>query len=67
MPLYAICPYFMYDKKTVIGCEFKNISFSTSKDKRIWMRNLCCTFDYNHCANAIELNRKYDEMYRDNS
>lgn len=63
MPLYAICPYFMYDKKKQIGCELKNISFPTAADKNAWMNNLCCTFDYNHCAQAIQLNQKYTQIY----
>ena len=63
MPFYAVCPYFQYEKKKLIGCEFKNMSFPTYDDKAIWMSNLCCTFDYENCANAQKLNRKYARMY----
>ena len=62
MPLYAICPFFMYDKSDVIGCEMKKMIFPTSEDKKIWMENLCCSFDYKYCVSARQLMQKYEQQ-----
>ncbi|MBQ7900737.1 MAG: hypothetical protein IJ365_02080 [Clostridia bacterium] len=61
MPLYAICPFFLYEKKTVIGCELKTLKFSTYDAKKQWMINQCCCFDYAYCIHAEKLFRKYNE------
>ena len=66
MPFYAICPYFLYEKKTVIGCEHRVISFSTYGDKKTWMLNKCCTFDYKYCAYSQILTEKYNKYYENN-
>ena len=62
MPLYAICPFFMYEKKNKIGCEMKIMNFPTDNDKKIWLENLCCKFDYKYCANAQALLKKYQQQ-----
>lgn len=59
MPLYVICPFFLYEKKTTLGCEFKQLRFPTYGDKKTWMMNNCCTFDYEYCAFAKMLTDKY--------
>ncbi len=59
MPLYVICPFYMYDKTTTLGCEYKTMKFPTYKDKKAFMMNQCCTFDYEYCAYAMELMKKY--------
>ena len=60
MPFYAICPFFLYEKKTILGCEMKMMNFPTYEDKKIWMEGLCCTFDYKYCAYAQQLLKKYE-------
>ena len=49
----------MYDKTTTLGCEYKTMKFPTYKDKKAFMMNQCCTFDYEYCAYAMELMKKY--------
>ena len=63
MPLYAVCPYFQYEKRYIVGCELKPLVFSTYADKKTWMMNQCCSFDYVHCASAKKLSRRYEKMY----
>lgn len=63
MPFYAVCPYFKYEKKKMVGCEYNNIVFPEYEDKAVWMTNLCCSFDYKYCAHAKELEKKYTEKY----
>lgn len=64
MPLYAICPFFMYEKLKKIGCELKTLNFSTPDDRRLWMLNHCCSWDYECCGNAIKLLKKYENEYK---
>ena len=61
MPFYAICPFFKYEKKNKLGCEMKIIDFPTHEDKKIWMENLCCSFDYKYCVSARQLLKKYEQ------
>lgn len=64
MPFYAICPFFKYEKNDTIGCEMKKMIFPTKDDKKIWMENLCCKFDYKYCANAQQLLKQYEKNYK---
>lgn len=64
MPLYAICPFFLYEKSKTVGCEYKTLNFSTSEDRRLWMLNHCCSWDYGECNAASKLLKKYEEIYK---
>ncbi len=64
MPLYAICPFFKYEKSKTIGCEYKTINFSTASDRRLWMLNHCCSWDYECCMNASKLMEQYEKKYK---
>ena len=62
MPLYALCPFFLYEKKNKFGCEAQVMQFSTSADKRAFMRTWCCSWDYSMC----EIAKKHlKEVYND--
>lgn len=65
MPLYAICPFFKYEKSKTVGCEHRTIKFSTPEEKRLWMLNHCCSWDYECCNSAAVLLEKYKKLYKD--
>lgn len=60
MPLYAICPFFLYEKGKTIGCELKTKYFAERREKKNWMSEYCCSFDYKYCAHAQKLFIKYN-------
>ena len=60
MPLYAICPFFLYEKAKMIGCELKPLRFAENDLKKQWMENRCCSFDYKYCAHAQKLFSLYE-------
>ncbi len=60
MPLYAICPFFLYEKGKIIACELKPKYFPNQEQKKNWLSDYCCSFDYQYCAHARKLFIKYN-------
>lgn len=61
MPLYAICPFFEWEKHNPprFKCELKMMKFSTNADKSTYMNMRCCSWDYEECENAKKLLKKW--------
>ena len=58
--MYAICPFYLYEKGRTISCELKAKRFYDRKQKKNWLESYCCSFDYKYCAHAQKLLLKYD-------
>lgn len=61
MPLYALCPFFLYEKKNKFGCETQVMQFPTSADKRKFMRTFCCARNYTDCKYTKRLYKMWEE------
>lgn len=59
MPFYALCPFFMYEKKNLVVCESGKMHFPSYRHKARLMRNLCCCWDYEKCKRFQRLTKFY--------
>ena len=61
MGRFALCPYFMSEKKLSISCEDTVRQFYTKADKLKRLRDHCDK-DWKACPNAAALNKLYERM-----
>ena len=61
MGRFALCPYFMSEKKLSISCEDTVRQFYTKKDKQKKLKNFCDS-NWNACEYAKTLNDLYERM-----
>ena len=62
MPIYAICPFFMCEKKNLIACEEGRLRFPNHTKKRTLSKKFCETFDYKTCKRYQRTLEKYEQM-----
>ena len=61
MGRFAMCPYFLSEKKLSISCEDTVRQFYSKKDKQKQMKNFCDS-QWKSCRYAIALNDLYERM-----
>ena len=61
MGRFALCPYFMSEKKLSISCEDTVRQFYTKKDKLKRLKEHCDS-DWESCEHADALNKLYERM-----
>lgn len=59
MPLYALCPFFLYETKKSMRCESGLMNFPSYKHKKRLMEKLCCRWDFENCKRYQQLMKKY--------
>lgn len=60
MALYAICPFYEYEKCGTLHCEKQNIKFPCRSDRNMWIKMHCGSWDFKFCKFYTELMKKYD-------
>lgn len=58
---YAVCPYFLGEKRKSITCEDVYRGFSSVEAKSVWMDNYCCK-DWENCLYARRLTEAYKRL-----
>lgn len=58
---YAVCPYFLGEKRKSITCEDTYRGFNSIEAKNTWMDNYCCS-DWESCSHARRLNEAYERL-----
>ena len=61
MPIYAICPFFIYEKAKQIKCEAYLFNFPNHQHKRKLTKKFCESFNYEKCKHAQILLKKYEK------
>lgn len=61
MGRFAVCPFFVSEKKLSISCEDTVRQFYTKQDKQKQLKNFCDS-DWQHCQYAKALNDLYERM-----
>lgn len=58
---YAVCPYFLGEKRKSITCEDIYRGFNSIEAKNVWMDNYCCK-DWEDCLHARRLTDAYRKL-----
>lgn len=61
MPIYAICPFFKYEKSKLISCEAGLMKFPSYRHMRTVSAIFCESFNYENCKRAQRLMKQYEE------
>ena len=61
MPLYALCPFFLYEKKTMFACESGKMRFPSYERKKRCMETLCCSWQYEECKHYKQKMKEYED------
>ena len=61
MGIFAVCPFFLSEKKLSISCEDTVRQFYNRKDKKAQLKDFCES-DWESCPYADALNQLYERM-----
>lgn len=59
MPMYALCPFFLYEKSQKIGCEAGMMTFPSHRHKKKAMIRFCCAWNFENCKRYQRTMKKY--------
>ena len=55
----ALCPFYEFEKKSTLHCEYSAIKFPGRADRDTWMNMHCNSWNFKICKFYKELMKKY--------